>query len=527
MSIQVREDFDRIVVDGVVKGMEVASVARKGKTFYHTREEQETAVEKSVSDLYAIGGELPFLVSLGTANAFYRQRVVLEDLSTRRSAVGTAVIETDDWLALLDKPIDTIVKRIEDDSGPQYVLRLFGELKERRINSARAKKLILRYILGHSNIEFMSVKYRNLLRDALTHAWGRNLAYRIANACRRAAVTAMTDSDVEVLNKHVKPWLGELIPQQLAEVCVAYIFEMPVVVADNEYPIIEAVQRAHDDVYDNTELVPVEVLEGLVANSGHPQNHLWVGNKDVVRKKLREASKARTEEQKVRQVKSDHKIGVETPDINVEKLEDPILLLKAFYETGDLAPEVANRIGTLAEKYKFNTPYEKAIVLTDRSKSMLGHRSESKNLPRAHADFMSRVIEKTFGDANVYYSVTGGEGTNLVSPFLDALQAMPDADACFLFSDGYENIPYEGALSDALDAIYILTGVRFPVYHVTSIGSAEEGATARNLGGRITSISATHKTIGTQLEAEALRSGAYDYVRAWLIEKVRLFEDGR
>jgi hypothetical protein len=165
-----------------------------------------------------------------------------------------------------------------------------------------------------------------------------------------------------------------------------------------------------------------------------------------------------------------------------------LALYKTGYENGFTA-EIYNAIDVLAEKKKMNNfPYKNVGIVLDRSVSMTGNKVDSKNTPRAIAEFTAKIIGKS--SENCIVETTENESTDLATAFVRLLRkenASKPYDAIFFITDGYEN-EYEGLTNEVVNAYMTESVKNFPVFQVSPILGAETNANVRSLGSEITKL---------------------------------------
>jgi hypothetical protein len=202
---------------------------------------------------------------------------------------------------------------------------------------------------------------------------------------------------------------------------------------------------------------------------------------------IRKNVKVSSVNQQVRQTKSTAKLGVQKT-VDVEKATDFLALYKTGYET-TFTPELNVAINKLAEKKKIEGFFYQSIgIVVDNSASMTGHKAESKNTPRAIADFTAKVLGKSADVAT--FVKTRDEITDLASSFIELLKSENTArpyDAIFILTDGYENA-YDGMTNEVISIWQAESGRSIPVFQISPITSAEMGANVRKLGSGVVTM---------------------------------------
>lgn len=242
--------------------------------------------------------------------------------------------------------------------------------------------------------------------------------------------------------------------------------------------------------------------------------------KEATKALIRKNVQVTSVNQQVRQTKSTAKLGVEKT-VDVEKATDFLALYKTGYETTFTA-ELKTAIEKLAEKKKIQGFFYPNIgIVVDDSISMTGNKNESKNTPRAIADFTARVLSKSAQNAVVVK--TTDVITDLATSFIELLKKEDAArpyDAIFILTDGYENA-YDGLTNEVVTIWKSETGRELPMFQISPITSAEMGANVRKLGSGVTAMAINNPTaLQPQINARLLE---IDTAR-WLENQVRTLE---
>jgi hypothetical protein len=224
--------------------------------------------------------------------------------------------------------------------------------------------------------------------------------------------------------------------------------------------------------------------------------------------------------QQVRQTKSTAKLGVEK-HVEVEKATDFMALYKTGYEN-TFTPELNVAINKLAEKKRIVGFFYQSIgIIVDDSNSMTGHKEESKNTPRAIADFTAKVLGKSADCAT--YVKTRDEVTDLATAFVELLKSENTANpyqAIFILTDGYENA-YEGLTNEVISIFKAESGRDIPIFQISPITSAEMGANVRKLGEGVVTMAISNPTaLQPQINARLLEIDT----KRWLENQVLALE---
>jgi hypothetical protein len=513
------------IKNGLVNGLTIASGAKSSATYYHSRDEQKKAIVKSVSDLYDISKELPLiLANQGGVTGVFIQEVLLNEFKKTSNGGSCNIINPLEWYdnQLSDKAILGALKNLDENSGITYILRLFEEFKDRKINNDRARKIALFVLLNNNNLEFYSIKYRNKLNKILRHIYGEKMVSVLVNIMRKYLLREglyETDNELKLAEKHILRYNSDT--KKIYKLLL-FILKEYNGVDYGEFELISEYFKAKENVLE-IKNIPEEVLIGLISNKNHPQyNDLWSteDKRESTKALFRKNNKVTSVNQQVRQTKSTKKLGVEKT-VEYSKATDFLALYKTGYETG-FTDEIKLAINTLAEKNKIsNFYYENIGIIIDKSPSMSGHKQESKNTPRAISSFTSLVLSKSA--KNTEMVSVEGVISDLATGFVNLLQKEKDSksyDAIFILSDGYEN-SYDGLLNEVVQIYLNETDRVLPIYHVSPITAAETGGDVRSLGNNFVSLSVNNpKGIQTQIDSKLLDVD----VKLWLEKQIFALE---
>jgi len=515
------------IKEGVIKGLEIASGAKSSSTYYHKREDQIKSVQNAIANLYDISKELPILLALQNGSTgFYVQEAILNELKRTSLKGATNIVDPQDWYddQIGNKALLKALFNMDTNAGITYVLRTFIQLKERNINNSRARKIALGYVWGHDNLEFVSIKYRNKLKVILRHIYGEKTCSALLKIAKNTISTGYVVEDVKtvsIFNEYLHKYIKEKDPVYLSKILL-FIFGKGVdsYYDNEEFPVLSEYFVARTDI-TAVKHVPEEVLIGIIGNKRHPQHSVMWSTKEKredTLKVIREQTIVTSANQLQRQTKKNKELGVEKV-VDKTKVTDFLALYKTGYENGfDDATLAA--IETLAEKRKLsNFPYNKIGIVKDESDSMKGHRTESKNTPKAVASFTELVLTKSSSNAETVKAK--GMNTDLASAFIDLVEKSNEYDAIFVLSDGYEN-SYDGLLNEVIDGYRKLTESQIPIYHLSPVTGAEVKSKVRSIGDQVSTIAISKpETLMNQINAKLLEQDT----KKWLEREFTAIEN--
>ena len=173
----------------------------------------------------------------------------------------------------------------------------------------------------------------------------------------------------------------------------------------------------------------------------------------------------------------------------MEKATDFLALYKTGYET-TFTQELEIAINKLAQKKKIEGFFYPNIgIIVDDSISMTGNKAESKNTPRAIADFTAKVLMAS-AEGEAIMVKTHDLTTDLATSFIELLKnenPLKPYNAIFILTDGYENA-YDGLTNEVISIYQAETGRNLTIFQISPITSAEMGANVRKLGSGVVTM---------------------------------------
>lgn len=513
----------------IIDGLVVAGGSKSSATYYHSSEEQLKAIRNQVNGLYSISKELPLIIAnqKGVTGRFISE-VLFNEFRNTSTGGANNVINPMVWHdeGLGDVMVSYALYNLHTENGIPYVLRFFSELKEKRINNNRTKRYILNFIWSQSNLEFYALKYRSKIADVLKHAYGlkrTSILLSIAKKFSTMKNYISTEKEYGILNVSLKRYFDGDIEKAMKLLLFIFKEDVGVEYSSDMFPLISEYQTAKTNI-SGVSIVPEEVLIGLISDVKHPQYHLMWSTKEQrknTKKLIRDAVKVTSVNQQVRQTKSTEKLGVER-NVDLSKATDFLALYKTGYENG-FTDEINNAIDDLASRKAISGfMYQNIGIILDDSNSMIGHSVESKNTPRAIADFTAKVLQKSANDSVLIK--TGTMHTDLGTPFVILIESEnvnDKYDAIFVLTDGYEN-GYDGMFDEMVGIYRKETNSSIPIFQISPITGAEMGGNVRSIGTNLITMAINRpEAMITQMNARMLEID----VKRWLEIQVKAIED--
>ena len=517
------------VKQSLIDGLTIASGSKSSATYYHSRDEQMKAIHGQIDKLYKLSKELPLIIAAqkGATGQFVSE-VLLNEFKQTLKGGACNIVNPIDWYdnGISDKAVLNALNNLVNDNGLPYALRLFVDLKNQKINNERSRKIILGFLWGQANIEFYAMKYRNKIAQILKHVYGQKKTSVLLSIAQKQVVyngvnLLATEKETKIVNESITRYFNGDANKAFKLLLFLFKKDDGVRYFADEFPLLAEYQKAKVDII-GIKSVPEEVLLGLISSVKHPQYHsMWSTDlqKAATKARIRSTVEVTSVNQQVRQTKSTAKLGVEK-HVELEKATDFMALYKTGYETM-FTDEIWRAIDVLAEKKKINNFFYQNIgIIVDDSVSMTGNKVESKNTPRAIAEFTARVLNKSATNTTLVKSE--GFASDIASSFIELLKNEPSKpyDAIFIITDGYENA-YDGMTNEVIQIWKAESGSVIPIFQISPITGAETGGNVRALGQGVVTMAINNPVaIQTQINARLLEIDT----KRWLENQVHALE---
>jgi hypothetical protein len=432
--------------------LEAAATATGRGTFYNSRAEQDEAVEAAHRDLFDIDRDVyTAALMLPGVTDYSRQIGVRRLLQTTR---GSGLLPAEFEVAA--------IRQLVRGLPTQRMLKLFGMLRRDRVNNARTRRLILSEILVADGLEFWAVKYREKLRVALTHAWGRRTA-SILRSILAKSPAERTAKESQIVRQHMARFVRH---DALARVqqCVRFVL------GDEDGVTLGRLAAYRDAKSDfgRGAVLPPETLEGLRSRF----------HKDRTNAEVLELTKSQlTTGQQIAVQRKAEQSGVAV-EFDPTKYDAVRLYIYAFEMGMNDAIRHALREKAETAAAKLPVHFERVGVLIDTSQSMVGHDTQARR-PIATALALRDLLAVTGDEAvaitsdgrtiDSYEMVLPSGDTSLASGLVQLLKS--DPDVVFVLSDGYENAP-AGRFGETVAAVRRM-GIQTPIHQFTPVFAAE------------------------------------------------------
>lgn len=433
--------------------IDIASTATSRATFYNTAEEQKNKVLQAHNGLINLERGIYGLSLLLPGITDFSKQIGLINLLSR--PVGNeALLGIDNERILIEKLLHSLPVHRQ--------LNMFAEIREKRINNARTRKLILKTILNSSKLEFWSVKYRKKIALALEHAFGKTNTGIIKSILSKL-VTSWDEKETDIIKKNIDKFVFETSRLSNVYECVKFIFGYE---KSTRLPLHKAYSQAKREI-SKGKLLPFEVLEGI-RSTYHP---------DVSPKAVLELTNPNlTKNQKLTFQRKAEKEGVNI-DINLADYDAVKLYIYAF-ERG-LSKEIAEALQKRADESLKKLPFTFGTtgILIDNSQSMAGNETQAMR-PLAISLAVRDVLKNASKEATILYTNGNAQDeilplpsghTDLALSLIQLLKTKPEH--IFIITDGYENAT-AGRTDEVLKHIKQM-GIETPITQLTPVMAAE------------------------------------------------------
>lgn len=441
----------QVVTEAFVNFLDTAGTSTGRATTYNTRKEQEEAAEQIHKNLYSIDRGIYGAALMLRGTTDYTTMLGVFNLLANNYAKGRS---------LLPLYVETrLINYLMQGLPPQRMLNLLLKLKNKGINNARTRKLALKLLLNNPKLEYWSVKYRNKIRKALKHIWGKRTTSIIKSILLRKK-EEWDSKEKAIIKKHIDKYrIGDS----------SKIYEFVSFILGNitqfSSDLLKARVEAAQD-FEKGKILPREVMEGLRS----------VYHKDRTPGEVLKLTKETlTTKEKMKTQKKAKKHGVSVA-FDVTKQNAVDLYIHAF-ETG-MTEEIKEALKTKASQAATAIPvrFKNVGILVDASGSAFGNKTQ-KLRPMAITLATRDMLAAANDVVNVNY--VGGKQrdgliypageTNLAKGLVELLRQEPEA--VFIVSDGYENAP-AGRVNEVIKALKKI-GNTTPIYQISPVMGAE------------------------------------------------------
>ncbi len=441
-------------------------------SFYNSKDEKIQALKKRHKEIRTLDEELYTLFMFYPGINDYNRLSILGSILQEKSLneITLPVVVNGTNKLQLHRSFAGLLRDVSYPRG----LKLFIELKKRKVNNKRVKKSALEFILSDPKLVRRAVTYRTKMREALKHIWGVRTSGSIG---------------YQLSLGHVSTFLErEALWYRNSEIPILTFKETILFILGIEYefkvPLLKAYKDSKEDIQKGLDgHLPYETLMGF-------RNKLFTGFKLKIITET--AAKTMTPKQKVVVATKAAKMRNATIEVDYSKV-DPAQVYREAYRGDGLTPKMIEGINKKIDQYihKFGIKLGKIALIIDNSQSMQGV-DEQANEAISRVLSLGKFFERSSEECKRFYTndVDGDEdlpSTGGDSGFARLLiqAAKTNPDTILILSDGYENSP-EG-LTDLVMEGLKHAGSDVKVVHINPTYAAET-ATARTISPKIPTL---------------------------------------
>lgn len=426
-------------------------------TYYNSKKDVVAENERLHSELFNADRELYTLLLYFKNATYYTKSLIVQNLlsNSLHKKENSHIVEE-----------DPIRLQIEDDliyyslmnENITHALKLLLSLKDKKINNARTKKLILKFLFKRGNTDLISIKYKKKIKKLLIHA----LSYSEAKEATNGSIKF-----IEKFNKSVSSYSN---PYSLE--VLFFVFDKDIEYKSQYFKeYVETRELFKSDKFDlrSPSNLPIEVLTGF--NSTYFNKYTEASLCSVG--KLSDKQKIQKQNLVARQSNESLKIKI---DLNKYSI---IELLKYMYNKADIDKyDIMNCRSMISRKAldikdKINKDF--LIDLADVGVIVDFSSSNDGNVDSKKSSFYKIIsLMKIFSNSRDNIFICGGKynkkgfvqpngHTDLSSPLLDAVES--GFRDIIVLSDGFENV-------NNFDKVYkqlINIGINLNVIHFNPV----------------------------------------------------------
>ncbi len=452
--------------------LDLSATASGRATFHNDRAALEQAVAEVHRKLMLLDRGVYALAAAIVGATDYTKQMVILRLLASPAAAAQGVLSAEDEYRVLEFLLNEL--------PPQRVFKLFEQIKSARVNNARTRRLLMRFMLNAKQLPFWAVKYRRKMCASLRHALGRRKA-SIVQAVLLKAAEDRDGKEAAMLESFVMRYVaGSKEADAILEALSFALGNSGYNGAGFRHRLLSARVAARHD-WSKAALLPYEVAEGI-RSKFHAHR---VSSKDTLR---RTAANAGRTQSKVLQRKAEIE-GVRL-QFDPRRYDAVELYLYAFERGMSEEIELTLQQKARSSARTLSLTEGRIAIVLDASQSMFGHRTQALR-PMATALAIRDCLRACASARVVLCGGRVGEHPLLVRPaqhtalaesVLDALDDEPEA--IFIISDGYENSP-AGRVDEVIAAVQNKLHWRVAFYHINPV-AAQEAAGVRQLSPRMT-----------------------------------------
>lgn len=420
----------------MIKNKQSALFIIPKSTYYNSKEEVIKNAEMLHDEIFKEDRELYTYLLYFENSTYFSKSLIIEKLLSN-SLYNPKYKELLNKEPMLAEIEELLILNILYNENITHAFKILLRLKEKRVNNARTKRIILRFIFDRDNTDYIAIKYKNKIKQLLVHALGLKTVYDILE--RRKNWEKIFEKWIGIYNNPYSLEVFDFVFNKEREYTSKYFKEYIRVKEDFE-----------NDTIDFSEPVnlPKEVVEGF--NNFYQRDV----NFSTIIAMTNTSDKQKIQLQNTVKRHSNNKFELDI-DFNKYNL---IELYKYLYNKNDLSKEeheeiietIHKKALKIREKIDFDFTNTATVIIVDLSDSNYG--SEENRLNPLYKNL---ILAEVFSDEAFIIPVGGNINerglyepmgdTNLTEGLLQAvelLQAIEETGCknIIILSDGFENV---------------------------------------------------------------------------------------
>lgn len=411
----------------MIKNKQSALFIIPKSTYYNSKEEVIKNADMLHNEIFKEDRELYTYLLYFENSTYYSKSLIIEKLLSNSlyNPQNKDLLEKDPTLVEIEEKL--ILNALYGENMT-HALKMLLRLKEKKVNNARTKRIILKFIFDRNNVDYITVKYKNKIKQLLIHALGLKTVNDILE--RRNEWKKSFDKWIGVYGNPYSLEVFDFVFNKEREYTSKHL---------QEYVRVKESFKNNTMNFSNPINLPKEVVEGF--NNFYQRNI----NLSTIIAMTNTSNKQKIQLQNTVKRHSNNNFEL---DIDFNKYS-PIELYKYLYNKNDLSQrEYEEIIGIIHEKAleirdKIDFDFTNTAIILDLSDS---NYSSKEN--RLNPFYKSLIFAEVFNDKAFIIPIGGKMNkkglyepmgdTNLTKGLLQAVKIK--CKDIIVLSDGFENV---------------------------------------------------------------------------------------
>ncbi|MFN8671881.1 MAG: hypothetical protein U0457_07305 [Candidatus Sericytochromatia bacterium] len=216
-NTKIFSDFENKIINKLISNTIVYFLENK------TLSQEKISFYKNEVELKEIENKIHYAL-LEINRVLYASLLTLNAITDRAKKLGIII--------LLSNPVPKINNYIEEQENKilteliegmsiNIVLKVFEELRKKRINNSRTRKIILKTIFSNENLELYSTKYRKKIFIVLEHALSKRVTSIVSSILMKKE---FSEKEKQILANNIDKYIGKNTKEKVYS-CLRVIFK--------------------------------------------------------------------------------------------------------------------------------------------------------------------------------------------------------------------------------------------------------------------------------------------------------------